>query len=500
MRSEAVDDLIRRVEDFQIDAKNPQLTFADRLSRENGWTKSHAIRVIHEYKRFAILAMTAGHPVSPSGDVDQAWHLHLTYTRSYWNHFCREVLRAELHHAPTTGGPEEFAKHYRQYIQTLESYKHLFGEHPPADIWPEPVKEFQGSGHKRWVDSSRYWLFPRFRFLRIQFFLGVMSILATLGCGAAEFNNVNPFQLDGPQFLIFYSLLFFVAAAFSLYFHWYYPRNQRNVSVENLAEDLYLVSALAHGPSGVIRAALAKLVKEKHLLIEEQKAPVQPWYLTVKTPPVKVRRGKPLPSDRPEIETILYQTADGTLNLKEVVEAAIPAAKISSERLRELELADPVEEGWFPRKLPALVLAVLAVLGIVRLIIGISRGKPITILLILTFLCVGLLIMIWYVRRKLTPLGSTTRKALLDHFEDLENKIKYRPSHSTGDIALAAGLFGIVTTQQYPELQILDDAMKREKVFAHNELAGHTSGCDSGCGGGGGGGGCGGGCGGCGGD
>ncbi|MEK6230809.1 MAG: hypothetical protein N2A42_03075 [Luteolibacter sp.] len=33
-----------------------------------------------EYKRFVALAMLAGHPVTPSEEVDQAWHLHLVYT------------------------------------------------------------------------------------------------------------------------------------------------------------------------------------------------------------------------------------------------------------------------------------------------------------------------------------------------------------------------------------------------------------------------------------
>ncbi len=41
-----------------------------------------------EYRRFAFLAATAGHPVTPSDAVDQAWHLHLTYSRDYWDRFC----------------------------------------------------------------------------------------------------------------------------------------------------------------------------------------------------------------------------------------------------------------------------------------------------------------------------------------------------------------------------------------------------------------------------
>ena len=59
-----------------------------RLASENGWSREYAVRVMQEYRRFAFLAVAAGHPVSPSDAVDQAWHLHLVYTRSYWDEFC----------------------------------------------------------------------------------------------------------------------------------------------------------------------------------------------------------------------------------------------------------------------------------------------------------------------------------------------------------------------------------------------------------------------------
>ena len=44
------------------------------------------------------LAVVAGHTVSPSVEVDQAWHLHLVYMQSYWREFCGEVLQQPVHH------------------------------------------------------------------------------------------------------------------------------------------------------------------------------------------------------------------------------------------------------------------------------------------------------------------------------------------------------------------------------------------------------------------
>ena len=81
-----------------MDEPGTRFTFAAQLARDNRWTEEFSERVIREYKRFMLLAVVAGHPVTPSDQVDQAWHLHLTYTRSYWGEFCEGVLRTPVHH------------------------------------------------------------------------------------------------------------------------------------------------------------------------------------------------------------------------------------------------------------------------------------------------------------------------------------------------------------------------------------------------------------------
>src|SRR5262245_11583978 len=92
---------------YFIGPERAELSFAARLARENGWNAVFTERVITEYKRFCFLAATAGHEVTPSDAVDQAWHLHLTYTRDYWQRFCPDVLGGPLHHGPTSGGDNE---------------------------------------------------------------------------------------------------------------------------------------------------------------------------------------------------------------------------------------------------------------------------------------------------------------------------------------------------------------------------------------------------------
>jgi hypothetical protein len=125
-----------RLEAMQVDPPDASTTFAERLARENGWSLALAEAVIAEYRRFLYLAARAGHPVSPSAAVDKAWHLHLTYTRHYWDVLCGELLGFELHHDPTLGGAREAAKHADWYRRTLQSYRAAFGDAPPAAIWP----------------------------------------------------------------------------------------------------------------------------------------------------------------------------------------------------------------------------------------------------------------------------------------------------------------------------------------------------------------------------
>ena len=129
------------------------------MARDNQWSPAFAARVIDEYRRFVFLAMVAGHPVTPSDQVDQTWHLHLLYTRDYWGAFA-ECLPRPLHHGPTLGGASEGRKFSDWYSKTLHSYWRIFGEHPPIDIWPPALERFGRDVRWRRVNSDDYWLVP----------------------------------------------------------------------------------------------------------------------------------------------------------------------------------------------------------------------------------------------------------------------------------------------------------------------------------------------------
>ncbi|MDD5114723.1 MAG: hypothetical protein PHC94_11965 [Methylobacter sp.] len=106
--------LYQRIQTYSLDAEGSSFSFSQ--------------RVIDEYKKFVLLAMVAGHVVSPS---DQDWHLHLTYTRSYWDEFCKDIIGSPLHHEPTRGRCSEQQKFRQLYQQTLAGYERLFKQTPP---------------------------------------------------------------------------------------------------------------------------------------------------------------------------------------------------------------------------------------------------------------------------------------------------------------------------------------------------------------------------------
>ncbi len=155
------DPLWQRIDAFEFEAPGTALTFARRLARENGWSAAYAERVIAEYKRFCYLALTAGHPVTPSDAVDQAWHLHLSYSENYWDGFCGNVLEQPLHHGPTRGGDEEQVKYRDWYRATLEAYARVSGEPPPPDIWPDVGRRFHGADAMRRVNAADNWIVPK---------------------------------------------------------------------------------------------------------------------------------------------------------------------------------------------------------------------------------------------------------------------------------------------------------------------------------------------------
>lgn len=128
-----------------------QTDFVGKLVKGAGWPVERAERAYDEYLRFLLMAWISPEMVVPSHDVDQAWHLHLTHSRHYWDVLCGTILQRPFHHDPSLGGSHEDERHGDAYRRTLALYEHVFGEAAPEDTWPRGCT----CGSARKVDATR---------------------------------------------------------------------------------------------------------------------------------------------------------------------------------------------------------------------------------------------------------------------------------------------------------------------------------------------------------
>ena len=192
-RSDAA--LWQRLQLLNFDEAGASLPFSARLARENGWSRTYALAAVEEYRRFVYLACTAGHEVTPSHAVDQVWHLHLVYTRHYWQTMCDEALRRPLHHGPTAGGKAENRRYRDSYAATLAAYAREFGAKPDPAFWPDPDTRFANGGSWQWINRRDVVVVPG-RLLRAAL-AGVAGLALTFGLAAtsrAEDGPIDAFR------------------------------------------------------------------------------------------------------------------------------------------------------------------------------------------------------------------------------------------------------------------------------------------------------------------
>lgn len=488
-----------RLLSFQFDEPDAKLTFARRLARENGWSTAYSERVIAEYKKFLFLAVSAGHVVTPSEQVDQAWHLHLTYTRSYWEDLCRDVLHQPLHHGPTKGGDEEQTKFKGYYHQTLESYQRLLGQEPPSDIWSSTEQRFGEDLRHVSVNTQQYWIIPKPRW---PLMLSRSTPIFALGLVGLPFGIMawNPLNWTGPQFLVFYFALIIVAAMLALVTRLVAVPQTTAIDYQKpVPLDPYEVACLMAGPSRAVQAAFAAMMQAGTLrLVTEE---TLSWGVFTKTS-TKIHQGKPLPKGAPPLELALFDAAAVPADsIVPLTAAGMPAAKDINESLVQRGLLQAGNPS--PRAAVAsLIMAAPLLIGIPKISVGLSRGRPVEILV---FACVltGLAALGFLLARtRLSASGRALLESLRAKLSPTQLTESAAATFSPTELAMAIGLFGAGWLAVGP-LANVHALLPRACGGGDNSYSGGcgASGYGGGGGGcGGGGGGCGGGgCGGCGG-
>ncbi len=177
-----------------MDDGTAAVPFSVKLASSENWSIEFTKRAIEEYKKFILLCCISEKGASPSRTVDEVWHLHLTYTQSYWIDFCRNTLGKDIHHYPSAGGDLENHKHLEWYKETLQLYHTVFGAGPPVDIWPPPTSDPQ-------VPEEPPIVWHRYAVLA----LVIILLLPFIFIGLA-YKTLSPFSLGGPHFLVFFPL------------------------------------------------------------------------------------------------------------------------------------------------------------------------------------------------------------------------------------------------------------------------------------------------------
>ncbi len=426
-------ELLQRLEQFQLDSPGASLPFSARLARENNWAPDYARRVITEYKRFAFLAIGAGHPVSPSEDVDQAWHLHLTYSENYWKHFCPEVLGQSFHHQPTRGGKTESEKFNDWYARTLQSYETFFNEPAPADIWPSPEARQKEKHHFVRVDRERSWVIPKPQLkLNPTYAIWCALLTITVLCSGAMFaQGFNVFDWRGPDFLGFYLVLFPVCFGIALWLRWKWcvPVFENTLLTPKL--DGYATAYLNGGPILAVNTAVANLINQKVLRVDPKSR--------------QVLRTATHPKLAHDLEHAVFAAAisKSGKTVAEIRSAVKPSVASIAKDLQAKGLVVSDTTAAKVRAFPLLIPLAAVAIGLIKIFVGISRERPVSFLVVLCFLSAGISFLMLLRRPLRSRYGNSVLKKLREQHTGPRLLGRNVKNVSSTDFATAMGLFGM---------------------------------------------------------
>lgn len=124
--------LWERVLSFDIEEYQLNYGFALRLATEHNWSFSFTAAAIREYRKFMFLAAISEEMIVPGTLIDVVWHQHLLYTDAYQS-FC-VVLGKAIRHIPSRKESGEQAKFRAGWLHTQAMYTSFFGPMPDA-LW-----------------------------------------------------------------------------------------------------------------------------------------------------------------------------------------------------------------------------------------------------------------------------------------------------------------------------------------------------------------------------
>jgi len=477
MQIEEHSELWSAIQQFPLDDPNAAITFSRKLAAKQNWSPNFTERVIEEYRKFLFLCCISPNGASPSQAVDEAWHLHLTYTRSYWIDLCKNTLNKDLHHHPSRGGDDEDHKHRDWYAATLELYRSVFASAPPGDIWPPPREQEPVVPEPAWVIRKEVLA------------LVVLLLMLPLFVSAYLYGVLSPFSLKGSQFLVFFPLL-----AVTCIICYVILQNEKGRTLKELIASHFPTNASAfqiahclYGKPRAVQTAIVDLIRRNLLVATPDKR-----FMVYKK-----RYTEPANEQNPLIAEFLSDQYDEyeSIRYERILNDWYKEEAVNAPELQQLSRLVNHEESFFKRYQ---VLIIPFIVSLCRLVQGTVRGKPVGFLIAETVALFAVCALFtWYFSRK---------KMILDKVKELAKDNQMVGALYEDAVVSSFALTGDDAIKWYAEGALLISIFTPSAVIINNLKRKSDSGCSScggsSCGGGGGcgGGGCGGGCGGCGGD
>lgn len=303
---------------------------------------------------------------------------------------------------------------------------------------------------------------------------------------------MNPFNLPGPEFLLFYFCFSLVVIIANFVFR---RRAESGAAPKIDLHDPYLIAYLRGGESDVLRVALISLI-DRGILVTDDHFIRRADHVddTLIEQPIEYEILKKFgahgqPSSVLEAASVFTnnELKSALQPYRDKLERAglMPDAAVRIQRLRRLSLA----------------LLFLVVTGVSKIIIGISNDRPVFFLIAMMTTAIAVAAALSFPR--LTARGDVALESVTSLYAGLMTRINsMTPGSSPAELAMFAAVFGVGALAATP-FAYADDFFHQTRRHAQA-----SSGCSSGsscsssgssssCGSSDGGGGCGGGCGGC---
>ena len=303
-------------------------------------------------------------------------------------------------------------------------------------------------------------------------------------------NQINPFDLTGPEFLAVYTVVAAVACFLAFILRRSAAGSYPRAPVPATKLDPYDAAYLGGGAKVATETAIASLIRSKALL------------LSLVDNTLSAIPGSKLFSHPFEQTVYRIVESGGATTVKDIRLKAAAATEKIATRLESLGLVVDNERSIRARTLPVILMSMVLLFGAIKILIGFWRDRPVGFLFVMCAITALIAFLFYKSPPFRTKFGDTALRQLKRENAALESTARSNPEQlGSVDVALAIALFGVTslafTDTAWAALRrqispVSSGSSSSSSCGSSSSCSSSSSSGSSGCGGGCGGGGCGG--------